>query len=328
MSSMTPLLSLARYKSYLGASATPRCGNTSSSASDHFTLKPRFLSTEPATESLSPTGYAIVRHAEAYEKAMEGLHGDTLEKAKLVGQGRDDRAGFDPFLADELMEEELLAKHMSESASLEDEEDQGTEGDEGSDAIEEEIQDTETAEPMEDDPANNIYNKNGSIRRTNAQRAILAAGAPAGGMFAVIELAGTQFKVTDDDVLIVHKLIPVKKYSVGSVHTFKNVMFVGTSHYSLVGLPYVEGAEVDVMVEEITKGEKVVIFKRRRRKHSQRRKGFRRDVTVLRILEVRPPPEFQEDKYVQRIEPELKPLPEIDEEDFDDDFDGEEEETA
>mmetsp|Transcript_6610 Transcript_6610/g.18528 ORF Transcript_6610/g.18528 Transcript_6610/m.18528 type:complete len:276 (-) Transcript_6610:50-877(-) len=178
---------------------------------------------------------------------------------------------------------------------------------------------------------NEKYNNDGSLRRTNAQKAILRAGWPSGGMFAIVKMAGSQFKVVPDDVLIVNRLKPRNKWTVGSVHTLKDedVLLLGTSHYTLVGLPFVAGAEVDVMVEEITKGEKVVIFKKRRRKHSQRKKGFRRDVTMLRILNVRPPESLSGENYRARIETEYKPLPDdfdLDEEEDGDYYDEEEDE--
>ena len=84
-------------------------------------------------------------------------------------------------------------------------------------------------------------------------------------MIAVIELAGTQHKVTTDDVLIVNRLRPVDKFKVGSVHALENVMLLSSSHLTLVGMPYVAGAQVEIMVEEITKDAKVIIFKKRRR---------------------------------------------------------------
>ena len=120
----------------------------------------------------------------------------------------------------------------------------------------------------------------------------------------MLELAGTQHKVTVDDVIVSNLLKPTTKYTIGSVHTFvDNVLVVGTTHRTLVGMPIVSGAQVDVMVEEITQDAKVVIFKKRRKKNSQRKNGFRRDVTMLRILDIRMPKGYQDDTYVPRIEP-------------------------
>ena len=128
----------------------------------------------------------------------------------------------------------------------------------------------------------------------------LRAGFPAGGLFAVVKLGGAQFKVTTDDLIVVNRLKPVDKYALGSVHTLEDVLLVSSSHITLVGMPKVPGAEVDVMVEEITQDSKVIIFKKRRRKHSERRNGFRRDVSLLRILDIRMPEEYRGHKHVGR----------------------------
>jgi len=275
-------------------------------------------------------GYAIVYHGHAYEKAMKGLHGQQLEKAQLEGVGKDDEP-FDPFLEDEIMEERLVAQQMMDENKKNGEEGEQEElNDEEDDDNDDDDDEFETVN--EDEMTyNEKYNNDGSLRRTNAQKAILRAGWPSGGMFAIVKMAGSQFKVVPDDVLIVNRLKPRNKWTVGSVHTLKDedVLLLGTSHYTLVGLPFVAGAEVDVMVEEITKGEKVVIFKKRRRKHSQRKKGFRRDVTMLRILNVRPPESLSGENYRARIETEYKPLPDdfdLDEEEDGDYYDEEEDE--
>jgi len=78
---------------------------------------------------------------------------------------------------------------------------------------------------------------------------------------------------------------------VGSTHTIKDddVLLMGNQNKTLVGLPGVRGGEVDVMVEEITRDKTLIIFKKRRRKNSRRKNGFRRQVTFLRVLDVRMP---------------------------------------
>ena len=95
-------------------------------------------------------------------------------------------------------------------------------------------------------------------------------------MVAIIALAGTQHKVTTDDVLIVNRLKSVSEFAVGSIQTLTGyqVLLVTTSALTLVGMPFVPGAEVDVLVEEITRDAKVVIFKKRRRKNSKAQDGL------------------------------------------------------
>lgn len=232
-----------------------------------------FTSTVPPLQASS---FVAVNHSSAYEMAMQGPHGKQLALAKLEGVGQD-VAPLDPFLEMEMDQE---GEDDSMSGDLEEEEEQ----------------------EEEEDPTglSTKYNPDGSIRRKKSVLKTLRAGFPAGGQFAVIELGGTQFKVTTDDVIVVNRLKPVETYGIGSVHTLKNVMLVGSSHLTLVGLPLVQGAEVDVMVEEITRDAKVVIFKKRRRKHSQRKNGFRRDVTLLRVLDIRLPQEYRNHSHIGR----------------------------
>jgi large subunit ribosomal protein L21 len=246
--------------------------------------------------------YAAVDHSIAYSKALDGLHGKQLSLADTEGIGKDDLP-FDPFIEEELEEERLLALAVNgptEDGIQADGED-GDLDDDDYDEIGDEGDDIGTFE-------NNwrkLYNIDGSLKRNKSEKKILAAGAPAGGLFAVIELAGSQHKVTTDDLLIVNRLKPVSEFKIGSIHTLTGpqVLLLGSSHYTLVGMPSIETAEVDIMVEEITKDTKMVIFARRRRKNSKRKNGFRRDVTMLRILEIRPPQEHAQKMYITRPDP-------------------------
>ena len=132
------------------------------------------------------------------------------------------------------------------------------------------------------------------------------AGAPAGGAFAIISLcnntSGIQHKVTLHDVIISNKLKPVETWAVGTTHTIGEgeggdddsagsgqVLLVGDSDRTCVGLPFVQGAQVDVMVEEITRDQTVIVFKKKRRKNHRRKNGSRREVTFLRVLDIRFP---------------------------------------
>lgn len=158
------------------------------------------------------------------------------------------------------------------------------------DAAEDEDSDEEYTD---DDAELPRYTNSGALFRPKSERHALRAGYPAGGRFAVIKLAGFQHKVTSDDLLVVNKLKPVGKWSVGSTHTIRgdSVLLVADQKQTLVGLPGVKGAEVDLMVEEITRDKTVIVFKKRRRKNSRRKNGHRRQVTFLRVLGVRFPGE-------------------------------------
>jgi len=261
-----------------------------------------------------PPRFAVVEHGDAYKKSLNGLHGQQIALAQLEGEGKDD-PDYDPFLEEELEEIRLMREMEAANAEGEDTMD----GDDTTAAEEEEeeedeegdLQHGESEEADENDTralwriSRKIYNNDGSLKRNQSEIAILRAGAPAGGYFAIIALPGSQYKVTTDDQLIVNKLLPTSKWSVGSVHTLKDedVLLLSSSSLTLVGMPYVPGGEVDVMVEEITQDAHVIVFKKRRRKNSKRKKGFRRDVSCLRILDIRFPEPYANHEHLLRPDP-------------------------
>lgn len=102
-------------------------------------------------------------------------------------------------------------------------------------------------------------------------------------VFAVVEVGGTQYKVTPDDVIIVEKLGGV---DVNDRVALGRVLLVGTREETVIGRPYVPGARVVAAVEEQFLDGKVLIFHKRRRKNSRRLKGHRQPLTTLRVLAV------------------------------------------
>lgn len=250
-----------------------------------LTTRRTFSSTPPRAS------FVVVDHSEAYESAMQGPHGKQLALARLEGAGKDDLV-FDPFSEEE--GDELSALDFEDHVDDEVEDDNVLEAE----YVEDDEDDYEDEE--EEGELDSLFNADGSFRRKKSVIATLRAGFPSGGQFAVVQLGGTQFKVTTDDVIVVNRLKPVEEYKIGSVHTLTDVMLVGSSHLTLVGVPYVTGAQVDVMVEEITRDAKVIVFKKRRRKNSQRKNGFRRDVTLLRVLDIRMPEEYRDHTHIGR----------------------------
>lgn len=98
-------------------------------------------------------------------------------------------------------------------------------------------------------------------------------------MFAVLKTGGKQYKVQSGDVLRVEKLA----VSAGETIQFNEILMVG----STVGAPLVEGAAVQAEVIDQIKGEKLINFVKRRRKHSSKRtKGHRQQLTLLRITDI------------------------------------------
>ena len=100
--------------------------------------------------------------------------------------------------------------------------------------------------------------------------------------YAVIRTGGKQYRVTPDAVLTVEKL----EAELGATITFHDVLALGTEAGLTVGAPTVPGARVTAIVESQTRGDKVIIFKKRRRKNSRRKNGHRQMQTVLRISEI------------------------------------------
>ena len=94
-------------------------------------------------------------------------------------------------------------------------------------------------------------------------------------MFAVIETGGKQYKVAANDVILVEKL----PGAAGDTITFDRVLMVGDK----IGAPLVAGATVTAKVIEQGRGDKVIVFKKRRRQNYRRKNGHRQDLTVLRV---------------------------------------------
>ncbi|MDQ1080084.1 50S ribosomal protein L21 [Pseudoroseomonas cervicalis] len=97
--------------------------------------------------------------------------------------------------------------------------------------------------------------------------------------YAVIRTGGKQYRVTPNAVLVVEKL----EAEPGQTVTFQDVLAVAGEAGLTIGAPIVAGASVTATVLEHKKGEKVIIFKKRRRQNSRRKNGHRQPQTVLRI---------------------------------------------
>lgn len=100
-------------------------------------------------------------------------------------------------------------------------------------------------------------------------------------MFAVIKTGGRQYRVVPDDVLEIGKIAG----DVGSIVQLGSVLMLGGDTPTFGG-PTVEGASVAAEVLDHKRGPKVIAFKKRRRKNSKRKRGYRDEITVLRITEI------------------------------------------
>jgi large subunit ribosomal protein L21 len=100
-------------------------------------------------------------------------------------------------------------------------------------------------------------------------------------MFAVIKAGGKQYRVAAEDVIRIDRV----EAEPGKVIEFGEVLLLGGDSPQ-VGVPTVSGAMVAGVVLQHTRGDKVIAFKKRRRKNSRRKRGFRHDFSVIRITEI------------------------------------------
>ena len=100
-------------------------------------------------------------------------------------------------------------------------------------------------------------------------------------MFAVIKAGGKQYRVAAEDVIQIDRL----KAEPGEIVEFGEVLVLGGDTPQL-GLPTIAGAMVAGEVLQHTRGDKVIAFKKRRRKNSRRKRGSRHEFSVVRITEI------------------------------------------
>jgi large subunit ribosomal protein L21 len=101
-------------------------------------------------------------------------------------------------------------------------------------------------------------------------------------MYAIIRTGGKQYRVASGEQVRVESLAA----EVGAPVAFEEVLMVGKGDAVQVGSPLVSGAKVKATVVSHGRGEKVKIFKLRRRKHSQKTQGHRQSYTEVRIEDI------------------------------------------
>ncbi|HET7847422.1 MAG TPA: 50S ribosomal protein L21 [Pseudolabrys sp.] len=100
-------------------------------------------------------------------------------------------------------------------------------------------------------------------------------------MFAVIKTGGKQYRVVPEDVIRIDRV----NGQPGEIVEFGEVLVVGGDTPE-IGAPTVAGATVAGEVLQHTRGDKVIAFKKRRRKNSRRKRGYRHEFSVIRITEI------------------------------------------
>ena len=101
-------------------------------------------------------------------------------------------------------------------------------------------------------------------------------------MYAIVEIAGQQFKVEKDQKIFVHRLNAEE----GSKMDFDNVLLIDNNGKVRVGTPSISGAKISATVLNHLKGEKVLVFKKKRRKGYQKLNGHRQFLSYIQIDEI------------------------------------------
>lgn len=101
-------------------------------------------------------------------------------------------------------------------------------------------------------------------------------------MYAVIKTGSKQHKVSEGEVLSVEKLTAEK----GTEVVFNEVLMVSGENGVMIGKPFVEGAKVIGQVIEQTKGPKIQVFKKKRRKGYHKKTGHRQELTSMKITKI------------------------------------------
>ena len=124
-------------------------------------------------------------------------------------------------------------------------------------------------------------------------------------MFAVVKTGGKQYKVAENDIIKVERL----PGDAGSAVTLDQVLAVGDDKGVKVGSPLVAGTVVSAEIVEQTRGDKIIVFKKKRRKNYRRTRGHRQELTVLRITGIGGAKKAAPKKAAAKPAEEAKPAP-------------------
>ena len=101
-------------------------------------------------------------------------------------------------------------------------------------------------------------------------------------MYALVKTGGQQYRVSKDDTILVERLAEEE----GEQIILNDSVMLGDGDKVTIGTPLVDGAGVSATVVRQTRGPKIIIFRRKRRKNHRRTQGHRQDLTLLKIVDI------------------------------------------
>ena len=101
-------------------------------------------------------------------------------------------------------------------------------------------------------------------------------------MFAVVKTGGKQYKVKENDIILVEKISSKEGDSID----LNEILLLSNDKETKIGTPLLKGVSVKAKVLEQKKSKKIIIFKKKRRKNYKRKAGHRQNLTALKILKI------------------------------------------
>jgi len=101
-------------------------------------------------------------------------------------------------------------------------------------------------------------------------------------MYALVKTGGKQYRVSKDDTILVERIAAEE----GAEVILNDIVMLGDGDKVTIGTPKVDGAAVSATVVRQTRGPKIIIFRRKRRKNHRRTQGHRQDLTLLKINDI------------------------------------------
>ncbi|NCW30729.1 MAG: 50S ribosomal protein L21 [Alphaproteobacteria bacterium] len=119
-------------------------------------------------------------------------------------------------------------------------------------------------------------------------------------MYALVKTGGKQYRVSKDDTILVERLAAEE----GEQIILNDIVMLGDGDKVTIGTPLVDGAGVSATVMRQTRGPKIIIFRRKRRKNHRRTQGHRQDLTLLKINDI-----AEDAKSLKTVKPAAKAAP-------------------